>query len=234
MAVVLSGIITTLLAVCLLLLSLRLGGQTDSSAAIILTPFFAFGGVLVCCFCCMACCGKLAAMAKERAGDDYSEQRDEEGRDEEAGLPPNSPSRSNPPTPSKSTNGAGVGPNGGTGGSHRTSDDPVSSKKAATEQVSPERLPKPAATWPDVTGQRCDTPGCAVSRGHSGQHQTAQAMEPRSPDPVSLGQVPHLILLCSISLCLILLCSSCTCLIQCTSRDVPQHVVFHRPILSLW
>ena len=72
------GIVSAILAWCMLLLSLRLGGQADFSAAMILMPAFGIVGLLLCCGCCLACGARLAAAMRPEDG--YSVQRDEEVR----------------------------------------------------------------------------------------------------------------------------------------------------------
>lgn len=82
-ALIAAGVLGTLGTLCFLLLSLRLGGQTDYSATVIAMPILGTLGLLVCCGGCCICCAVCVRRAARRSNGHppYDEVRDEEAGD---------------------------------------------------------------------------------------------------------------------------------------------------------
>ena len=80
-ALALAAIVGTLLTVCLLLLSLRLGGQASYPAPFIAAPLFGVLALLACCCSCIACVANAANRAQQNHANGpppYQEVNDEE------------------------------------------------------------------------------------------------------------------------------------------------------------
>ena len=78
-----AAVVGVLLTICFLLLSLRIGGQTDYDAWIIASPIF-FSLAFACCCCgCLACLARIAASAQRNHSNGHPPY--DEVRDEEAG-----------------------------------------------------------------------------------------------------------------------------------------------------